>query len=188
MSKRTQSDEEKELRDSWCTPEWVWRAPLEALGIAEYDTDPCSNEWSTVPAKVKYTKADNGLDKPWGRYVWLNPPYSRPLLGQFMQQAFRRTVMDQTTEAVFALLPFAPGTAGWESSTPRYGIIIPRLSFTPPPGVGASPPGPVPHALCLYTMYDTDGEAPGIMHTMCNYIECKRPGRLNGTQHWIITP
>lgn len=68
-------------RDSWCTPEWVWRIPLEAMGLTGYDLDPCSNEWSTVPAKHRICPPDDGLSpKEWtacsAGLVWMNPPCS----------------------------------------------------------------------------------------------------------------
>lgn len=65
--------------DEWLTPPEV----LEALG--QFDLDPCSPEnrpWST--AAHHWTEADDGLSKDWWGRVWLNPPYSRPLIGRFM--------------------------------------------------------------------------------------------------------
>lgn len=56
--------------DVWLTPPYL-KAPL-----GEFDLDPCAainQPWPT--AKTHYTKADNGLLKPWFGRVWLNPPY-----------------------------------------------------------------------------------------------------------------
>lgn len=59
--------------------------PAEYLQLArdvlrEIDCDPASNEAANrvVRASVFYTKADNGLVKPWVGRLWLNCPYSRP--------------------------------------------------------------------------------------------------------------
>ena len=60
--------------DERYTPAWVF----EGLG-ATFDTDPASpghNAGDHVPAAVKYTRADNGLEQPWHGSVWLNPPFS----------------------------------------------------------------------------------------------------------------
>lgn len=59
----------------WYTPPWLF----EALGRA-YDLDPCHPEGDRlpwVPAAHVYTKADDGLSKPWFGRVWLNPPYGK---------------------------------------------------------------------------------------------------------------
>lgn len=56
--------------DVWLTPPYL----LKPLG--RFDLDPCApmtRPWDT--ATVHYTKADNGLTKPWFGRVWLNPPY-----------------------------------------------------------------------------------------------------------------
>jgi hypothetical protein len=56
--------------DVWLTP------PYLKASLGEFDLDPCAaidQPWPT--AKTHYTKADNGLLKPWFGRVWLNPPY-----------------------------------------------------------------------------------------------------------------
>ena len=58
----------------WLTPPHV----LAALGT--FDLDPCAclepRLWPT--ATTHYTRADNGLTKPWRGRVFLNPPYGGP--------------------------------------------------------------------------------------------------------------
>lgn len=57
--------------DEWYTPPEVFAA----MGC-EFDLDPCSpgpGHW--VPAKKIYTKADDGLSKPWEGFVFMNPPF-----------------------------------------------------------------------------------------------------------------
>lgn len=59
------------LSDEWYTPKEL----LVALD-EEFDLDPCSpgfNHW--VPAKHVFTKNDNGLDKVWRGFVFMNPPF-----------------------------------------------------------------------------------------------------------------
>lgn len=71
----------KNTTDEWYTPKEI----LDALG--QFDLDPCAAEkplWET--ARVGYTKNDNGLEKKWFGRVWLNPPYSRPLLELFVDK------------------------------------------------------------------------------------------------------
>lgn len=67
--------------DEWYTP----REIIEKLGV--FDTDPCapiSPLWPT--ANIMYNKENNGLTKEWAGRVWLNPPYSRPLIDQFIKR------------------------------------------------------------------------------------------------------
>ena len=67
--------------DEWYTPKFI----IESLG--EFDLDPCAPIkplWET--ARTMYNKIDNGLEKEWQGRVWLNPPYSRPLIEQFLRK------------------------------------------------------------------------------------------------------
>lgn len=47
-------------------------------------TSPKANE--TVRAKYAYTVADDGLTRQWRGNVWMNPPYSQPLIGLFIDK------------------------------------------------------------------------------------------------------
>ena len=67
--------------DEWYTPKFI----IDSLG--KFDLDPCAPInplWQT--AKIMYNKSDDGLTKEWAGRVWLNPPYSRPLIGQFVRK------------------------------------------------------------------------------------------------------
>ncbi len=67
--------------DEWYTPRWL----IERLG--PFDLDPCSplvRPFDT--AAVHYTREDDGLSREWAGRVWLNPPYSRILLRQFIER------------------------------------------------------------------------------------------------------
>lgn len=55
--------------DVWLTPRHV----LDALG--PFDLDPCAQPgWTTAAEHI--TEAEDGLARPWHRFVWMNPPYS----------------------------------------------------------------------------------------------------------------
>lgn len=71
--------------DEWYTPQWI----IEKLG--PFDLDPCSpvnRPFDT--ATVHVTKEQDGLKMDWGQSedvrVWLNPPYSRPLVELFVKK------------------------------------------------------------------------------------------------------
>ena len=66
-------DNKNNITEEWYTPPWVFYRLM-----LEFDLDPCAPslpaaDW--IPAKERYTLADNGLLKPWHGLVWLNPPY-----------------------------------------------------------------------------------------------------------------
>lgn len=67
--------------DEWYTPIHI----IDSLG--KFDLDPCAPVeplWKT--ASRMYNKNDNGLEKKWEGRVWLNPPYSRPLIELFLRK------------------------------------------------------------------------------------------------------
>ena len=77
----TSFDKSSNATDEWYTPKEL----IDSLG--SFDLDPCAPVnplWET--AKVMYNKNDNGLLQNWGGRVWLNPPYSRPLIELFIQK------------------------------------------------------------------------------------------------------
>jgi len=58
---------------------------IDALG--PFDTDPCAaTERPFDCADVNYTESDDGLAQPWRGFVWLNPPYDRRIIGDWMQR------------------------------------------------------------------------------------------------------
>jgi hypothetical protein len=67
-------EQSERTSDDYLTPRWVF----ETLGL-EFDLDVAAPPWEThVPAKRKFTKADDGLSQEWEGRVWMNPPWSKP--------------------------------------------------------------------------------------------------------------
>lgn len=66
--------EQEQESDERYTPRWVF----DGLSLT-FDTDPASpaEGGDCVPARVKYTRNDDGLAQPWFGLVWLNPPFSQ---------------------------------------------------------------------------------------------------------------
>ena len=70
-----------ETNDEWYTPKEI----IQSLG--KFDLDPATSQEAyrqNSSAKHFYTAEENGLNKDWYGRIWLNPPYSNPLIQQFL--------------------------------------------------------------------------------------------------------
>lgn len=65
-------------------PSDEWYTPLELVrSLGHFDLDPCAAP-GHITADHQFYKNDDGLHQTWTGRVWLNPPYSQPLLKQFL--------------------------------------------------------------------------------------------------------
>jgi len=84
------------VSEEWLTPPEIIDRVRFALDRIELD--PCSNSGKpNIPAKVHYTKADDGLVQPWGGNCFMNPPYGRPILAwveKFMMYSMAGTICE----------------------------------------------------------------------------------------------
>jgi hypothetical protein len=73
-------------RVEWYTPrEYLDKVRMVLGGI---DVDPASNKHAqeTVGARDYFDQAQDGLHRAWRGRVWLNPPYSRAMIGKFISK------------------------------------------------------------------------------------------------------
>jgi ParB family chromosome partitioning protein len=129
--------------DSWGTPlEWIEGARAVMGGI---DVDPASNAeaQARIQAAVHYTREDDGLTKPWLGRVWLNPPYSQPLVQQFTERLLTELEAGRATEA--CLLVNNASDARWyqraAASCDAVLAIAGRVQFICPGTAGVTLPG-----------------------------------------------
>lgn len=74
-------------QNEWYTPAQYIEAARLVLGGIELDPASSDIAQKTVQAERYFTKADDGLAKPWqARSVWLNPPYSQPEIWNFVEK------------------------------------------------------------------------------------------------------
>lgn len=79
----TQFERSNETTIEWYTPPEIIRA----LGV--FDLDPCSSEAAhkfNHSAQQFYTKEEDGLIKKWFGRIWLNPPYTQPIITKFIER------------------------------------------------------------------------------------------------------
>lgn len=140
------------LKDEWLTPPSI----IAALGGAtSFDLDPCApigRPWDT--AKQHYTVADNGLQKPWHRRVWFNPPYGGPnIVGPWLQ---RMVAHGTGTMLIFARteteLFFS---AVWDKATALL-FVRGRLYFHHVDGTRAAANAGAPSVLVAYGAVDAE--------------------------------
>lgn len=135
----------------WFTPPFI----IEALGGADsFDLDPATN--AAAPFKTgnaTYTRADNGLWRPWFGRVWLNPPYTNADLHAFMA---RMADHGRGTALIFAR---TETQAFFETVWRRASGVLfleGRLHFHHLDGRVAKANAGAPSVLCAYGMQDLD--------------------------------
>lgn len=131
-----------------------WLTPPEIIQVlGPFDLDPCSpvvRPWPT--AAHHFTQEDDGLMQPWFGRVWMNPPYDRRVIAQWLRKmahhangtalTFARTCNDG-----FHRYCFGSAVSGL--------FIDGRLRFYLPNGIRGGHAG-APTVLLSYSEYDAE--------------------------------
>ena len=125
----------------WYTPAEYVELAREVMGAI--DVDPASNviAQETVKAATFYTVAQNGLAQEWRGRVWLNPPYSQPEIGHFVDKLVAEITACRTVEAI--MLTNNSADTAWFQKAARNADAIcftrGRIRFVSPTSESQSP-------------------------------------------------
>jgi phage N-6-adenine-methyltransferase len=88
--------------DEWYTPPEYTDAACLVMGNIDLDPASCAEAQKVIQASTYYTKEDDALrpEVAWTGRVWLNPPYSMPLIKQFVSKLIDEYDAGNVTEAI----------------------------------------------------------------------------------------
>jgi len=128
--------------NEWYTPARIIELAREVMGAI--DTDPASSAIAneTVGAATFFTATDNGLEQTWSGNVWMNPPYSQPLIAQF-SDAVARKFQEGEIEQACVLVNNATETSWFHTlASCASAVCFPRsrIRFVDPEGKPSGAP------------------------------------------------
>lgn len=132
-----------------------WLTPPEIIAaLGPFELDPATPELQPYPTAIhRYTRADNGLIKPWFGRVWLNPPYTRDEIGLWLA---RMADHDNGTAFIFARTETdAFFRHVWDRASALL-FLRGRTHFHLPDGSRAEQNGGAPTVLCAYGATDAE--------------------------------
>lgn len=129
-------------KNEWYTPAEYVEAAREVMGGIDLDPATCSFAQKTVQAGKFFTAESDGLTKDWKGRIWLNPPYAKPLIDNFVTKLVGEVEADRVEQAI--LLTHAHTDTGWfhraVQSCSAICFTKGRVKFYDENGVANSPP------------------------------------------------
>ena len=124
--------------NEWYTPAAIIEAARKAMGGIDLDPASSAKAQETVQAGTYFTIEDNGLAQEWTGRVWMNPPYSKELIGLFVE----KLVQSKGVMQACVLVNNATETR-WGQSLIRESdavcFLSSRVRFLTPKGLGGAP-------------------------------------------------
>jgi ParB family chromosome partitioning protein len=84
----------------WFTPAPYIEAAVRVMGGIDLDPASCATANKVVGATEFYTAEDDGLQHGWRGRVWMNPPYSQPLVYQFCEKLCEEVAHGNVSQAI----------------------------------------------------------------------------------------
>jgi phage N-6-adenine-methyltransferase len=120
--------------NEWYTPARYIEAARRVLGNIDLDPASCEAAQATVKARQFFTAEDDGLAKEWRGRVWLNPPYARDLIGEFVAKLVADHQSGSVPSAIM-LTHNSADTVWFQTAATAAGAICftaGRINFTNP--------------------------------------------------------
>ena len=125
----------------WYTPAKYIEAARVVLGAIDLDPASSIAAQQIVQAEKFFTIDDNGLEFDWYGRIWLNPPYSQPLIDRFVGKLLGELDNGRTLEAILLTNNFTD--TEWFHRAERVAASIcftkGRVRFVDPAGDRAAP-------------------------------------------------
>jgi phage N-6-adenine-methyltransferase len=130
--------------NEWYTPAKYIEAARVVLGAIDLDPASCDTAQEVVRASKYFTAAADALKQEWSGCVWLNPPYSRGLISNFVSKLCLEYNSGRVTSAVMLTNNYTE-TRWWHGAAESAAAICftrGRVKFYKPEGeIGAPPDG-----------------------------------------------
>ena len=103
--------------------------------LGRIDVDPASHPEAqkVIKARGAYTRAEDGLSKPWNGTAFVNPPYTPPLIDRFVAKLMDELTAGRTTAAIL-LTHDNTDTRWWHTAAAHAQVICfmrGRIKFEP---------------------------------------------------------
>lgn len=127
--------------DEWYSPAEYVEAARRVMGGIDLDPASTIPANSVVKAATFYCAAANGLEQPWRGRVWLNPPCSEPLIGDFIEKLVDQYENGEIEAAILLVNNATETTWFHHAAMAANGLCLPqgRLQFWHPNGNTCSP-------------------------------------------------
>lgn len=100
----------------WDTPKWLLALLAPAFN---WDVDVCASGPNVCDRY--YDESQDGLSKQWHGLCWMNPPYKRHVINQWVRKAYKSSKRHAT---VICLLPARTDTQWWQNHVPYANLCV----------------------------------------------------------------